>query len=96
METRPDAAGPRAKVTEELAELDAAATPAAQADELGDMLFATVNLARHMGIDPEAALRAANAKFEARFRWIEKAPDFSSLSLEDKERLWQAAKGAAS
>ncbi|WP_156678740.1 nucleoside triphosphate pyrophosphohydrolase [Sphingomonas profundi] len=88
----PDATGPRAKVIEEMAELDAAADQAARVDEIGDLLFAVVNWARHLGIDPEAALRQANAKFERRFRAIETAPDFAGLPLDDKERLWREAK----
>ena len=59
----PDAAGPRAKIDEELAELDAvrdAADPAAREAELGDLLFSVVNLARHLEVDPETALRGAN------------------------------------
>ena len=87
----PDETGPRAKIEEELAEL-AEAAPADRAEELGDLLFAVVNLARHLKIDPEDALRLANRKFERRFRAIETAPGFSSLSLEDMEILWQAAK----
>ena len=87
----PDETGPRAKIEEELAEL-AEAAPADRAEELGDLLFAVVNLARHLKIDPEEALRLASRKFERRFRAIETAPGFSSLSLEDMERLWQVAK----
>jgi ATP diphosphatase len=87
----PDETGPRAKIEEELAEL-AEAAPADRAEELGDLLFAVVNLARHLKIDPEEALRLANRKFERRFRAIETAPGFSSLNLEDMERLWQVAK----
>ncbi len=87
----PDETGPRAKIEEELAEL-AEAAPADRAEELGDLLFAVVNLARHLKIDPEEALRLASRKFERRFRAIETTPGFSSLSLEDMELLWQAAK----
>jgi MazG family protein len=58
------------KVAEEIAELKSAEKSAAQ-DEYGDLLFAVANLARHMGIDPEASLRDANAKFERRFAFIE-------------------------
>ncbi len=90
----PDATGPRAKIAEELAELDAAADDAARADELGDLLFAVVNLARHLKIDPEAALRAANIKFETRFRAIEATPGFADMDLDAKDALWRAAKQA--
>jgi ATP diphosphatase len=90
----PDTAGPRAKIDEELAELDAESEHPRMLDELGDLLFAVVNLARHLNIEPEAALREANRKFEARFRAIEKAPGFAGLSLDEKEALWVAAKAA--
>ena len=92
----PDASGARAKVVEELAELDAETGQAAREEELGDLLFAVVNLARKLNIAPEAALRAANAKFERRFRAIETADGFAEMSLDDKERLWLAAKAAQS
>ncbi len=92
----PDAAGARAKVDEELVELDAEDEHARQEDELGDLLFAVVNLARKLGIAPEEALRKANSKFESRFRTIETVPGFAELSLDEKERLWVAAKSAQS
>jgi nucleoside triphosphate diphosphatase len=88
----PDTAGPRAKIDEELAELDGESDHPRMLDELGDLLFAVVNLARHLNIEPEAALRDANAKFERRFRAIEKTPGFASLRLDEKEALWAAAK----
>ena len=88
----PDVSGPRAKIDEELAELDAETEHPAMLEELGDLLFAIVNLARHLNIEPEAALRDANAKFERRFRAIEATPGFSQLTLDEKERLWIAAK----
>jgi ATP diphosphatase len=91
----PDASGPLAKIDEELAEL-VAAKPEDRAEELGDLLFAAVNLARHLKIDPEDALRQASRKFERRFRAIETAPGFSKLSLNQMEELWQAAKAAQS
>ena len=87
----PDASGPRAKILEELDEV-AEAEPDEQAEELGDLLFAVVNLAWHLKIDPEDALRKANRKFERRFRAIETAPGFADLDLVQMEALWQAAK----
>jgi ATP diphosphatase len=90
----PDPSGARAKIVEEIAEVDAAATPEDRTEEIGDLLFAVVNWARHLGIDPEAALRQANGKFERRFRAMEKDAGnvFASLSLDDKEALWLKAK----
>jgi len=90
----PDATGARAKVVEELAELDAEQEQGPREEELGDLLFAVVNLARKLKIEPEVALRAANAKFERRFRHIETAPGFNDLSLDEKELLWVQAKAA--
>ena len=92
----PDSAGPRAKVDEELEELDGESEPDPQKEELGDLLFAIANLARHLKIDPEEALRQANRKFERRFRAIEKAPGFEALNLDEKEQLWRSAKAAQS
>jgi len=86
----PDASGPRGKVIEEIAEVDADPS----SEELGDLLFAVVNWARHLGIDPEAALREANAKFERRFAAMETmaGKDFAKLGLDEKEALWVRAK----
>ena len=92
----PDADGPRAKIDEELAELDRETDPERREEELGDLLFAVVNLARHLNIDPEEALRKANRKFERRFRAIEKAPGFDDMSLDQKEELWRRAKASQS
>ena len=88
------------KIREEVIEVEAEiAEGSAQAlsNEVGDLLFAAVNLARHLKIDPEAALRSANAKFERRFAHIEKrlaeggrTPD--GASLDEMERLWAEAK----
>ena len=90
----PDVAGPRAKIDEELAELDAETEHDRKLEELGDLLFAVVNLARHLNVEPEAALREANHKFEQRFRAIETAPGFADLPLDDKEALWARVKKA--
>lgn len=88
----PDSDGARLKILEELDEV-AGAPPEQVEEEVGDLLFAVVNFARHLKIDPEAALRRANAKFEARFRGMEQMDrGFAELSLEAKERLWQRAK----
>jgi nucleoside triphosphate diphosphatase len=90
----PDVSGPRAKIDEELAELEAETDHDRKLDELGDLLFAVVNLARHLNIEPEAALREANRKFEKRFRAIEAAPGFEHMPLDEKEALWVEAKKA--
>jgi ATP diphosphatase len=88
----PDVSGPRAKIDEELAELDAETDHDGKLEELGDLLFAVVNLARHLNVEPEAALREANRKFEQRFRAIEQEPGFEDLPLDEKEALWVRAK----
>ncbi len=88
----PDAEGARAKLIEEMAELDAAEGTAARLEEAGDLLFAAASWIRKLGIDPEAALRAACDKFERRFRVIEQAPGFADLPAEKQEQLWQASK----
>jgi len=89
----PDPAGPRAKIDEELAEIEAA-DDTTRAEEVGDLLFSVVNWSRHLGIAPEDALRAANAKFEHRFAAMEAdAGDaFVGLDLDSKEALWAKAK----
>ena len=89
-----------AKIREEIEEMEAAlatGTPEQRAEELGDLLFAVVNLGRHLGQDPEAALRGTNRKFERRFAVIEarlqergKRPE--QVPLSELEALWQAAK----
>ena len=71
--------------------------PAAMEAEIGDLLFAAANLARHAKVDPEAALRGANAKFERRFAYIESAlakqgRDAKGASLDDMDALWDEAK----
>ena len=95
-----DAEGPEAKIVEELAELKAAVAegkPEAVAEEYGDVLFSMVNLARHIGVDAESALRAATAKFAKRFRAVEarvKASDkeMKALSLAELDAVWDAVK----
>ena len=92
------------KVVEEVAELREAASgteasESAVAGELGDLLFACVNLARHLGVDPEGALRGANAKFTRRFQHIEAALAASGrradeVDLDELDRLWEEAKRA--
>lgn len=90
----PDATGARAKIDEELAEVEEAVTHEEREEEIGDLLFAVVNWARKQGVDPEAALRGANAKFERRFKAmeVEAGEAFASLDLDSKETLWQRAK----
>ena len=89
----PDAAGPLAKVIEEIEEVRQAGLETV-AEEIGDLLFAVTNWARHLGVDPEAALRSGNAKFETRFRAIEVdgGDAFAAMTLDQKEALWQAVK----
>ncbi|MGI9509647.1 MAG: nucleoside triphosphate pyrophosphohydrolase [Geminicoccaceae bacterium] len=91
-----------AKLDEELGELrheirNGAVTDRVE-DELGDVLFTVANLARHLKIDPEEALRRTNRKFECRFRSVEQDVGKMGCSMKDKsldelETLWQAAKG---
>jgi ATP diphosphatase len=90
----PDISGPRAKIEEELGEIDAAETAEELSAELGDLLFSVVNYARHLDIDPEAALREAAARFEKRFRKVETSADkpLSSMNIDELEALWQRAK----
>lgn len=89
----PDIEGPKAKIHEELGEI-AQALPEELEEEVGDLLFAVVNFARHLNIEPEEALRKANRKFEKRFRTIEATPGFQQMSLDDMEALWVVAKKA--
>lgn len=92
----PDTTGPRAKIDEELAELQNAKNDAQRFEEMGDFLFAAANLARKLGIDPEAALDAANRKFEARFAAMEAlaSGSIAGLDLIAQEALWQRVKAA--
>ncbi len=97
----PDITGVFDKVKEELEELRIAGSESQQRqeEELGDLLFACVNLARHSGVDAEAALRRASQKFERRFGSVEKSlaeqglsPD--QTSLEQMDELWEQAKAS--
>jgi ATP diphosphatase len=92
----PDAAGVRAKVDEELLEVTQAAD-AQRAEEVGDLLFAMANWSRHLGVDPEEALRRANAKFETRFRAMEalarqREQRLVSLDAAGWDALWNEVK----
>jgi MazG family protein len=96
----PDADGPRTKVTEELAELDDAVASGDQAAverELGDVLFAAVNLARKHGVDADAALRGTVRRFRDRFRYVEtgleeRGTNTAEATLEEMDALWDEAK----
>ena len=95
-----DARAVLAKIREEVAEVEAELAEGSRQrseGEVGDLLFAAVNLARHLKVDPEAALRGANVKFERRFTHIEtrlaergRTPE--GASLDEMERLWAEAK----
>ena len=88
------------KIREEADEIEAAldrGDARELAEETGDLLFALVNLARHVGADPDSALRSTNAKFERRFFYIERALAAQGRSLEnatlaEMDALWNAAK----
>ncbi len=96
----PDIAPVLDKVAEEareLAEARARLTQQEVEEEMGDLLFVLANLARHLGVDPEAALRAANAKFERRFKGVERALEAvgrrpEQAGLEELDALWEAEK----
>ena len=96
----PELEGVRSKIKEEMTELDEAICLGNRADieaEIGDVFLATVNLARHLGIDAESSLRRANTRFEQRFRFMEQSAasegtDLASESLDELEVRWQKAK----
>jgi tetrapyrrole methylase family protein / MazG family protein len=96
----PDVSGVKDKIAEEIAELEAVAAGSdAAEDEMGDLLFAVVNWARWLDVDPESALRRANAKFYGRFAHMEAAAQglgksLSEMSLKEMDVLWEAAKRA--
>jgi MazG family protein len=100
----PDAAGVRRKIDEELAELDRELEDGDRQcieDEIGDLFFSLVNLARHAGVDAEASAAAANRKFERRFRALEAAAQargasVAELDADELEALWQAVKAEES
>ena len=101
-----DADGPREKIREEAAELDEAVAASADTsldphvkEELGDLLFAVANLARHLKVDAESALEGTTAKFARRFRAVEAAAkaegrDLKAMTLAEMDALWDAAKAA--
>lgn len=91
----PDPSGSEAKIAEEMAEFKAA-PDAERLEEAGDLLFAVVNFLRAHRIPAEEALRAANAKFERRFKGMETLAQgaFATLGLEDQEALWRKVKAA--
>ncbi len=99
----PDSEGPRAKIAEELVEVATAeqrGAPGEIQEEIGDLLFAVVNLARKLDVNPEEALRQANRKFATRFAAVEAAVDerggdWSAFSLAQLDELWEAAKSVA-
>lgn len=97
----PDRTGPRAKISEELAELDDEIENGQDAvrveAEVGDLLFSVINLARKLGCDPRAALETANRRFDLRFREVERLAtqrkvDMGRASLEELDSLWEEAK----
>jgi len=97
----PDVSGPLAKVREEVEEFEEEIKSTAEtsrlSEELGDLLFSCVNLARHAGIEAETALRMANKKFERRFAYIEQSlteqeKDIHEVSLEEMDSYWEKAK----
>ncbi|SRR6056297_990176 len=100
----PDSTAVLAKLEEELSELRAAISagePADIDDEMGDVLFSSVNLARHLGLDAESSLRRASAKFEQRFGAVESLASADGAALEDLdleklEEYWQLAKALQS
>jgi nucleoside triphosphate diphosphatase len=89
-----DASGPRRKIDEELGEIERAESDDHRAAEVGDLLFSVVNYARHLGVNPETALRDAVARFETRFRKVEAIADkpLDQMNIDELEALWQRAK----
>jgi len=93
----PDVSGALLKFKEEVDELVAADTPEDKLEEMGDVFFALVNVARLEGIEPEQALQSANDKFQRRFRYIEEkiastGRKFQEFELEELDQIWEEAK----
>jgi tetrapyrrole methylase family protein/MazG family protein len=93
----PDVSGVLAKIYEEMAEIESAKDEPSRAAEMGDLLFAVVNWARWLNVDPEVALREANEKFAKRFAHVEagakaQGRELSALALEEMDALWEEAK----
>jgi len=93
----PDVSGVKAKIHEEMAEIESAGDENARAEEMGDLLFAVVNWARWLNVDPEVALREANEKFAKRFAYVESGAkaqgrELSALTLAEMDALWDEAK----
>ncbi len=93
----PDVQGPLSKVTEEIGELAACTGPEAVFHELGDVLLAITNVARHLNVDPEQALQSANARFMRRFAHVEQRAeimgrDMKTMTLEELDSWWNEAK----
>ena len=100
----PDVSGPIAKIREELDELTTAVATEPNGpevdEEIGDLLFAISNLARHLDVDPEGALRRTNLKFEQRFshietRLAEQGKSLEDATLQEMDELWNEAKTLA-
>jgi tetrapyrrole methylase family protein/MazG family protein len=95
----PDIAGVKAKVHEEIEEVEASTQGDAREEEIGDLLFAAVNWARWLEVEPETALRRANAKFARRFAHMEVAArergkPMGEMSLGELDELWEVSKSA--
>jgi len=85
------------KLSEEVREYQEAGSQEQMAQEYGDLLFTLVNVARHQGVDPEAALREANRRFYRRFTYMEglcrqRGLSFSEMSFDEQNALWEEAK----
>ena len=93
----PDESGPKAKIYEEMTEIEGADEPPDIEAEMGDLLFSVINYARHIGVNPALALRRTNTEFERRFRLVEaemrrSGEPMNGDNLHVMDRLWNAAK----